>query len=75
MRVSSFLCTLPNYLSNILYETIHKDFTIPTLEKLTKEWPGGSYIVTKSTPRVPGDRPIMVIGYSKFEEVPRIYCY
>ena len=28
-----------------------------------KDWPIGSYIVLRSTPRVPGDRPFMEIGY------------
>ena len=28
-----------------------------------KEWPGGSHIFMKSTPRVTGDRPLMAIGY------------
>ena len=28
-----------------------------------KEWPEGSYIFMKSTPRVPGDRPVMDIGH------------
>ena len=28
-----------------------------------KYWPGGSYIVMKSTSRVPGGRPLLAIGY------------
>ena len=28
-----------------------------------KEWPGGSHIFMKSTPRVIDDRPLMAIGY------------
>ena len=39
-----------------------KGFCLATLENLTKYWPGGSYIVMKSTPRVPGVRPLMTIG-------------
>ena len=36
-------------------------FFLATLEKLMKYWPGGSYIVMKSTTRVPGGRPLMEI--------------
>ena len=43
--------------------TSHKGFFLATLERLMKYWPGGSYLVMKSTPRVPGDIPIMAIGY------------
>ena len=28
-----------------------------------KDWPGGSYLVMRSTPRVSGGRPLMEIGY------------
>ena len=45
-----------------LVKTIHKGFCLDTLEKLTKDWPGGSYLVMKSTPRVPGGRPLLAIG-------------
>ena len=44
-------------------KTIHKSFCIATLEKLMKYWPGGSYLVMKSNPRVTGGRPLMDIGY------------
>ena len=46
-----------------LEKIIHKGFCIATLEKLMKYWPGRSYIIMKSTPRVPGYQPLMVIGY------------
>ena len=46
-----------------LVNTSHKGFCLSTLEKLTKEWPGGTYLVMKSIPRVPGDRPLTAIGY------------
>ena len=39
----------------------HKGFCLATLEKLMKNWPGGSYIVMNSTPRVPCGRPLMGI--------------
>ena len=44
-------------------KTSHKGFFLATLEKWMKEWTGGSHIVMKVTPRVPGDRPLMAIGY------------
>ena len=34
-----------------------------TNEKLTKDWPGGSYLVLRSKPMVPGDRPLVAIVY------------
>ena len=34
-----------------------------TIEKLTKDWPGGSYLVLRSKPMVPGDRPLISIRY------------
>ena len=34
-----------------------------TIEKLTKDWPGGSYLVLRSKPMVPGYRPLISIGY------------
>ena len=44
-------------------KTSHKGFCLSTLEKLMKYWPGGSYIVMKSTPIFPGCRPILKIGH------------
>ena len=44
-------------------KTSHKGFCLATLEILTKDWPGGSYLVMNSNPRVPGGRPLLVIGY------------
>ena len=41
----------------------HKGVFLATLEKLMKDWPVGSYLVLKSTPRFPGERPILAIGY------------
>ena len=46
-----------------LVKTSHKVFCQATLEKLMKYWPGGSYLVMGSTPRVPGGRPLLAIGY------------
>ena len=28
-----------------------------------KDWPGGSYLVLKSTPKFPGEIPLLAIGY------------
>ena len=44
-------------------KTRHKVFCLATLEKLMKDWPGGSYLVLKSTPRFPGKRPLLAIGF------------
>ena len=44
-------------------KTSHKGFCLSTLEKLMKYWPGGSYLITESTPRVPGGITLMAIGY------------
>ena len=44
-------------------KTSHKGFCLATLEKLMKDWPGGSYLVLKSTPRVPDERALLAIGY------------
>ena len=41
----------------------HKGFCLVTLEKLMKDWSGGSYLVMNSTPIVPGGTPIMAIVY------------
>ena len=35
-------------------KTSHRGFCLATLEKLMKYWPGGSYLVSKSTPIFPG---------------------
>ena len=37
-----------------LVKMSHKSFCHATLENLMENWPGGSYLVMKSTPRVPG---------------------
>ena len=40
-----------------------KGFCNERIEKLTKDWPGGSYFVLMSKPMVLGDRPLIAIGY------------
>ena len=44
-------------------KTSHKDFCLATLEKLMKDWPGGSHLDLKSTPIFPGEIPLLAIGY------------
>ena len=44
-------------------KTNTKGFCKDTIEKLTKDWPGGSYFVLRSKHMVPGDRPLIAIGY------------
>ena len=46
-----------------LAKTIHKGFYLAMLEKLIKDWPGGSYLVIKSTPRFTGERPLLAVGH------------
>ena len=45
-------------------KTSHKGFCLSTLEKLMKDWPGGSYLVLKSTPRFPGENHSWPLGTS-----------
>ena len=44
-------------------KTSHKFFCISTLKRLMKDWPGGSYLVMKSTSRFPCVGPLLDIGY------------
>ena len=46
-----------------MVKTNTKGFCKDTIEKLTKNWPGGSYLVLRSKPMVPGGRPLIAIGY------------
>ena len=46
-----------------MVKTNTKGFCKETIEKLTKNWPGGSYLVLRSKPMVPGGRPLITIGY------------
>ena len=34
-----------------------------TIDELTKDWPGGSYLVLRRKSMVPRDRPLIYIGY------------
>ena len=44
-------------------KTNTKGFCKETIEKLKKDWPGGSYLVLGSKTMVPGGRPLIAIGY------------
>ena len=46
-----------------MVKTNTKGFCKETIEKLTKNWPGGSYLVLRSKPMVPGGRTLIAIGY------------
>ena len=46
-----------------MVKTNTKGFCKDTIEKLTKDWPGGSYLVLRSKSMVPGGRPLIDIGY------------
>ena len=46
-----------------MVKTNTKGFFKETIEKLTKNWPAGSYLVLRSKPMVPGVRPLIAIGY------------
>ena len=46
-----------------MVKTNTKGFCKETIEKLTKDFPGGSYLVLRSKPMAPGDRPLIAIGY------------
>ena len=39
-------------------------FLLGYIRNFIKYWPGGSYLVMKSTPRVPGGDPLLAIGYN-----------
>ena len=46
-----------------MVKTNTKGFCKETIEKLTKDWPGGSYLVLRSKPMVPRERALIGIGY------------
>ena len=46
-----------------IVKTVNKGSCLATLENLMKDWPGGSYLVMKSTQIFPGGRPLVSIGY------------
>ena len=45
-----------------MVKTNTKLFWEETIENLTKDWPGGSNLVLRSKPMVPGSMPIIAIG-------------
>ena len=46
-----------------MVKTNTRGFCKETIQKLTKDWPGGSYLLLRSKHMVPGDRPLIYIGY------------
>ena len=46
-----------------MVKTDAKGFCKETIYNLTKNWPGGSYLVLRSNPMLPVIRPIIDIGY------------
>ena len=44
-------------------KTSNKGFFLATFKMLLKYWPGGSYLVMKSTPIVADGIPLVAIGY------------
>ena len=46
-----------------MVKTNTKGFCKEKIEKLTNDWPGGSYFVLRSNHMVPRDRPLIAIGY------------
>ena len=40
-----------------------KVFCKDKIDKFTKDWPGGSYLVLRSKPMIPGYRPLIAIIY------------
>ena len=45
-------------------KTSYKGFCLDMLKNLMEDWPGGSYLVMDITPRFPGGRTILSIGYT-----------
>ena len=45
-----------------MVKTNTKGLCRENIEKLTKDWPGGSYLVLRSNTMVPGDRSLIAIG-------------
>ena len=40
-----------------------RGFYTENIDKLTKDWPGGSYLILSRNHMVPGGRPLIAIGY------------
>ena len=47
-----------------MVKTNTKRFCKEKIEKLTKDWPGGSYLVLMNKHMVPWNRPLIAIGYN-----------
>ena len=46
----------------VMIKTNNKGLCKDIIEKITKDCPGGSYIVSRSKPMVTGGRPLIAIG-------------
>ena len=46
-----------------IVKTNTKGFCKETIENITKDWPGSSYLMLRSKPMVPVGRPLLAIGY------------
>ena len=46
-----------------MVKTTTKGFCNETIENITKDCPGGSYLVSRSNPMVPGGRTLISVGY------------
>ena len=53
--------------------TNKRGFYKKTIEKLTKDWPGGSYLVLSSNPMVPRGRLLIAIGYKY--NMQKVLCF
>ena len=47
-----------------MVKTKTKGFCKETIEKLTEDWPGGSYLVLRSSPMVPGAGRLLLLATS-----------
>ena len=47
-----------------MVKTNNKRFCTDTIEKLTKDWPGDSYLGLSKKPMRPSVRPLLSIGYT-----------
>ena len=47
-----------------MVKTNTKGFCKETIEKITKDWPGGSHIMLSSEPMGPGGSPLVAIRYN-----------
>ena len=56
-----------------IVKTNTKVFCKYSVEKMTKDWPGGSYLVLKRSYTVPGNIPLISIGYKYTAQ--KVHCF